>query len=290
MQFSVILLVLASFAYAENAHESVDNSAYGYHTKIGIPLAESIRDVEQSLGSRIIGGVPAAIRQYPFKTGIIGDIVGLNAVSVCGGALISPNRVATAAHCWNDGQNQAWRLTIVLASTTIFSGGTRVSSSAVATHPSWSPVLARNDVAVVYLASDVPISRNIAPIALPSGNELFENFVGQQAIALGYGITRDGDSLNAGLTLNHVRLNVIGNNVCNIAYPLLIQISNICTSGIGSVGICSGDSGGPLITTRNNRHILIGLSQFRSPVGCESGLPSVFSRVTSFMDFFNSHL
>lgn len=95
---------------------------------------------------------------FDFQAGLIGDVTGLNALSVCGGTLISTTRVATAAHCWNDGVHQIWRFTVVLGSEFLFSGGTRITTSAAAVHPNWSPILVRNDIAVLYLASAVTIN------------------------------------------------------------------------------------------------------------------------------------
>lgn len=37
------------------------------------------------------------------------DLIGINGRSVCGVSLLTPNRLATAAHCWFDGTRQAWQ-------------------------------------------------------------------------------------------------------------------------------------------------------------------------------------
>ncbi|XP_038212860.1 enteropeptidase-like [Zerene cesonia] len=259
MQVLAVLLVgLLSVAYANI--DPLSNTAYGYLTRFGIPEAERIRKAEDAaIASRIVGGLPAALGQYPYQAGLISDIVGINGNGVCGGSLISANRVLTAAHCWFDGQNQAWRFTVVLGSVYLFHGGTRLQTSVVQTHPSWFPLLVRNDIAVIYLPEAVQFSANIAPVALPSNAELQENFAGEQGIASGFGITADGGGISTNQFLSHVRLNIISNSVCQLAFPLVLTDSNICTSGLGGTSTCRGDSGGPLVVDRSNGPVLVGL-------------------------------
>ncbi|KAJ8719660.1 hypothetical protein PYW08_011835 [Mythimna loreyi] len=282
--FVIACLALASFACAEESLNG--NTAYGYLQNVGIPEGERIKAAEEKfLGSRIVGGVLAGPGQYPYQAGLLLSIIGFEGTGVCGGSLISANRVITAAHCWADGVNQVWRITVVLGSTTLFSGGTRVDSSVVAMHPNWTPALIRNDVAVIYLPSAVQFSATIGPIALPTGSS---DFVGTSAIASGFGLTNDGGTISG--SLSHVRLNVIANSACSFAFPLILQPSNLCTSGVGGVGACSGDSGGPLVGVENGREVLIGVVSFGSALGCQINLPSVFARVTSYVDFFNQHL
>ncbi|KAA2236542.1 trypsin-like serine protease, partial [Chitinophaga agrisoli] len=114
---------------------------------------------------------------------------------VCGASLVTTNRLLTAAHCWFDGTNQGTSVTVVLGSVTLFSGGTRVETSSIVMHPNWSPTTIRNDVAVIYLPSPVTLSDTINTIALPSGQELQENFVGSSAVASGFGLTSSSGSI-----------------------------------------------------------------------------------------------
>ncbi|XP_045499868.1 collagenase-like isoform X1 [Colias croceus] len=222
--------------------------------------------------------------------GLISDIIGLNARGVCGGTLLNANRVLTAAHCWNDGTNQAWRVEVVLGSVFLFSGGTRLQTSVILVHPQWIPALARNDVAVLYLPQSVQFSANIAPVALPTSADGANSFAGSSAIASGFGLTSDGGSITQSQSLNHVRLNVITNQLCSIGYPFVIQDTHICTSSIGGNSVCRGDSGGPLVIERNGQRVLIGVTSFGSTAGCASGVPAVYSRVTSFLNFINQSL
>ncbi|XP_013172748.1 PREDICTED: transmembrane protease serine 9-like [Papilio xuthus] len=293
MKVLVIFAVLAVAANAKSINPLVpdNHSAYGYLQDVGVPEAERIQKAEEAyLRGRITGGVPAALGQIPYQAGLITDIIGITGRGVCGGTLISPDRVLTAAHCWYDGRHQAWRVTVVLGSVLLFSGGNRQQTSVVAMHPNWVPFLVRNDIGVIYLHSPVAQSATSAPIALPSDAETENTFAGYRAIASGFGATSTGANITTNQYLSQVNLNVISNNVCNIAFPSVIQASNLCTSGLGGVGVCGGDSGGPLVTTYNGRQIVIGVTSFGIRFGCDIGYPSAFARVTSFLDFIRSNL
>nr|ADM35105.1 serine protease 36 [Mamestra configurata] len=286
-----IVLALATLAPANVQPPIEGNTAFGYIQNYAIPLAEEIRKAEEQMTSeRIVGGNPSNLGQFPYQAGLLASYAGISGTGVCGGSLISSNRVVTAAHCWFDGVNQAWRFTVVLGSTILFSGGTRLDTSVVAVHPSWLPLLVRNDVAVIYLPSNVPSSDTISPIALPSGPQLQQDFAGVTAVASGFGLTSDDGSISTNQFLSHVNLNVITNSICSFAFPLILQDSNICTSGLGGASTCRGDSGGPLATIINGEPVLIGLTSFGSGLGCEASLPAAYARVSSFVDFFNQHL
>lgn len=70
MRLCVALVILATVAWADNVQ--VANTAYGYLKNYGIPLAEEIRKSEMQLAqSKIIGGVPAGLGQYPFKVTMV---------------------------------------------------------------------------------------------------------------------------------------------------------------------------------------------------------------------------
>ncbi|PZC84908.1 brachyurin [Helicoverpa armigera] len=294
---AVTLLALAAVASARNVGlqdviDLEDLTAYGYLAKIGAPLAEEIRIAEEEAirnPSRISGGSAASLGQFPYQAGLLASFdLGRG---VCGGSLVSAQRVLTAAHCWFDGENQAFSVEVVLGSIRLYSGGVRLHSNNVVMHENWMPSVIRNDVAIIYLPSAVSFSDNIAPIALPAGDELNELFVGDIATASGFG--RTGDAASGAITtsqfLSHVDVPVISNNVCRLSF-LILQSSNICINTAGAKSTCRGDSGGPLTVERNNRKILIGVTSFGSARGCQVGAPAAFARVTSYVSWINQRL
>ncbi|XP_053608862.1 brachyurin-like [Plodia interpunctella] len=273
----------------------------GYHEKIGIPLASSIKATEDKIfagkteeeiqSGRIVGGGIAPTNAYPYLAGLLISFVNIAGQSACGSSLLSATRLVTAAHCWFDGVNQASSYTVVLGSQFLFYGGTRIITSTVITHPQWTPSTLHNDVAVIYLPTSVPFSASILPVSLPPANLINEQFAGEWAIAAGYGLTSDqesGISLNA--VVSHVNLQVITVAQCQAIFGFYAQASTICTNGAGGVGICRGDSGGPLVVNRSGQTYLVGVSSFVAAAGCQLGFPSAFARITSFQSFIQQHM
>ncbi|XP_047028074.1 brachyurin-like [Helicoverpa zea] len=296
MKFSALtLLCLAAVACArhitlEDVIDLEKNTAYGYISKIGIPLAEKVRKAEEEAHrnpSRIIGGSHAILGQFPYQVGLLTELP--TGTSLSSAVLVSPTRVLTAAHNLNDGIVFVTRINVVLGSITIFTGGTRLVSSDFILHENWTPSIIRNDVAMINLPSAVSISNILAPIALPSGNQLNEDFAGDIAIASGYGLTSDFGGIPANQQLSFVDLPVMTNAECAAVWPTIIHESNVCTSGVGNKNICTGDSGGPLAVVRNNSPLLIGITSFGA-FSCESSMPAGFARVTYYMDWINNHL
>merc|ERR1719244_2489162 len=65
--------------------------------------------------------------------------------------------------------------------------------------------------------------------------------------------------------------------------------TNVCARGEAEdgtgVGICLGDSGGPLFVNNNGKALLVGVSSY--VIGCapSTGEPGVYVRVSSYLDF-----
>ncbi|XP_075976585.1 chymotrypsin-1-like [Anticarsia gemmatalis] len=269
--FYALVAAVASKSVTQNAIDIEDNTAYGYLERVGVPLANKIREFE----SRIAGGSAASLGQFPYQAGLVIKLSSGDE-SMCGGVLVNERRVLTAAHCWWDGVSRGIKMTVVLGSTTLLHGGTKQETISVVVHESWDPNLNHNDIAMIRLKNAVEFNKNIRPVVLPYGSLLNENFVGETATASGYGSTGNGPPGS----LNWVNLRVIPNNECRKVFPS-VQPSNICTSGENGRSTCKGDSGGPIVVTRNGNPILIGLTSFGAE-SCIIGAPVAFARVTSF--------
>lgn len=142
----------------------------------------------------------------------------------------------------------------------------RINASRWIQHEKWNPDILINDIAVIELSqeaitnckavssSDVTIlnrylilcTANIRFVNLPRRAQLSNSFAGRTARISGWGLDSDGAG-NISPVLREVNVGVIGNFICTVQYLGIIRRSHICTSGRGSRGSCSGDSGGPLM-------------------------------------------
>lgn len=76
MKFTLVtVLALCSLTYGKylNLDDTLeDNTAYGYLTKVGLPLAEEIRAAEEQYSQlRIVGGSASSLGQFPYQVCII---------------------------------------------------------------------------------------------------------------------------------------------------------------------------------------------------------------------------
>ncbi|XP_022827093.1 complement C1s subcomponent-like [Spodoptera litura] len=260
---AVTVLALAVAASArhitlEDVIELENNTPYDYIKRIAIPYADKVRIAEEEGSqnpSRIVGGSLAVLGQFPYQAGLVLNFPAISAVASA--SLISNNRILTAAHNLNDGVSSVSSVTVVLGSTTLMSGGVRQTTSNYVLHENYDISVVRSDIAIINLPSPVQFSNIVAPIALPSGSLLQEDFVGEVAIASGFGMNPAIGGVLANQPFSYVDLPIITNNECAASYGSVIQPGIICTGSVVGKNICSGDSGGPLALQRSGNPLLI---------------------------------
>ncbi|XP_060536477.1 chymotrypsin BII-like isoform X2 [Cylas formicarius] len=198
--------------------------------------------------------------------------------SFCGGSLINPMTILTAAHCVD---NTSLNLTIVLGAHSLPSNPantTHISTGDIVLHPNWTRSTLMNDIAIVRLPSPVELSDRINTVLLPRDDS--HDYLGNTTLVSGWG--RPADTVGTiSPVLREVSSFVISQHACNLAYLGMIDPSHICISGAYGRGTCNGDSGGPLVVNG----VQIGVVSFGITYGCEVGWPPVFARVTSYLDW-----
>lgn len=165
---------------------------------------------------------------------------------VCGAAIISPTRVLTTAACI-DTKIPIANYSIVAGTNTTHSPVYRRQLSRYIRHLRYNAQNRTNDIAVLHLASPLPVNAIVRPVALPRRGQPLP--YEQAANITGFG------SPDHKLRVAWIRVNKEA--ACKSAYNGIAHISNgtFC-AGSGSPGICEGDFGGPIV----HNSLLIGVS------------------------------
>merc|ERR1712223_1933465 len=187
--------------------------------------------------------------------------------------------VITAAHCL-DG---AYSTIMYLCSHDIIHGEdceVESISKDFAIHEEYDSVYLTNDIAYIRLPTPVTYNANIQPIPLCDGSD---PQIGEIVKAVGWG--KDSDDADwISTVLREVDVPVMDNFECNDIYGIVNE-GNICTDGSNGKGVCSGDSGGPLIY----KGVQVGVTSFGASAGCEIGYPSGFTRISYFREWILTH-
>lgn len=274
--------------------------------------------------NRIIGGgsVPA-ITAFPFQAALfiqtpslpLGPAAGT--LAFCGGVVIDPTQILTAAHCVTD---ETTGQTVPASEVTALSGTatlpltvpTAPAAANIAVDPSYNPITGDYDAAVVTLStplySGTPPhdgTTTVAPIALITST-LAQTYANpnvtpaEPVTVTGWGQTsplavgaQDPNS-NLPSQLQAVDTHLIADATCADEYAPLgplgvppLTARMLCAGEpTGGKDACSGDSGGPLVVDVNNPatapsdYVLAGLVDFGAGCG-QAGDPGVYVRIAN---------
>ncbi|KAI4466674.1 chymotrypsin-related [Holotrichia oblita] len=235
----------------------------------------------ESDNTRIVGGNEVEAHSRPYQAALL--LQHSDGTFFCGGSLISRKFVLTAAHCV-EGVTSAEVILGAHQFRENEEGQIRLHATKFHIHNGWNKWFLINDIAIIELDEEVKLTNTIQLISLPNRLDVGNNFANNDAVVSGWGLDSDQSTVVSPV-LREVEVNVMRKFRCNIRYLGVIQDSHICTAGTGGVGSCSGDSGGPLVIGNKQ----IGIVSFGLALGCEIGWPSVYTRVTSFLDWIEAH-
>ncbi|KAL3917225.1 MAG: hypothetical protein SGILL_004813 [Bacillariaceae sp.] len=228
--------------------------------------------------TRIIGGHESEQGEFPYFVDVDG---------VCGGSLIAPNVVLTAAHCGpygNEFVGATVRIGAMTLGDTVNAQETTVMEQIV--HPNYDDWTVENDFMLLLLDDSIDIQ---GAAVLELSNDAADLEEGTVLTTVGLGVS-DFDWGEFPDQLMDVDIGAFSDQACAAAYGTGsegVEVSKMFCAGVdgGGKDSCQGDSGGPIVKRVGNVHKQVGVVSWGQ--GCAlPGFPGVYARIPGNTDGF----
>ena len=268
---------------------------------IGVPTAlfESASSNSSTLAmtTKIFGGTEVPPFKYPWMVSI--SQFGTHG---CGGALISPRVVLTAAHCnalvfggkaGGDvpGLDKIFGVTAHrhdLSKPAASEQAVQLKLVKIYNHPQYKymdEIPPWNDIALWHVSGGDGLIKQFGKLSF---NDSAFTAGKEKAFTAGWGLSSYGEDEGPwSAPLKQVTLPYVKQAQCikSLELPPNIRLTSICAGGVKGQSSCSGDSGSPLMIKKSNGYLnIIGVTSAGGMCGVEN-MPALYTRVSLYKDW-----
>jgi secreted trypsin-like serine protease len=254
---------------------------------------------EPQVDPRIVGGQNAANGAYPFMVALLtATQPDPNQAQFCGGSLIAPHWVLTAAHCIVESANTngiptsfklAENVDVMLGSNRLENPVTKIRAAQILVHPNYDANSQDYDMALIKLSSNSSLA-TVQPV-LPS--EVALAATGTSAKVIGWG-NQSSTTNSYPIDLKEATVPIVAQNTCATNYMNNggITARMICAGfAKGGIDSCQGDSGGPLLVSSGLPGVWRQAGVVSFGEGCAlPNFPGVYTRVSEFNAYLEAQL
>ncbi|XP_031637633.1 phenoloxidase-activating factor 2-like isoform X2 [Contarinia nasturtii] len=267
-----------------------------------INLGCGIRNVD-GVGFRTpssLGNV-AQFGEFPWTVAILKEEKALDEqifnVYVCGGSLIDPGVVLTAAHCVDQKDPKILKIRAGEWDTQTKDEPYPHQDRAVrdyVIHPEYHHGTLFNDIALLFLIQPVEIAENVNTVCLPNADDIFDN---ARCFASAWGQDRFGKEGKYSVILKRDELPIVPRETCvqklretRLGRHFQLHSSFICAGGERG-DTCKGDGGSALVCPIPNaphRYVQTGIVAWG--IGCGNSTPGVYANVQMFRNWVDKQM